>query len=114
MASYVQNPPPWINFLNQWGPKLLPGGTLCIFKGERVVSTTWKDPKQMIEYLKSFEKMEWAYSLPHQRQELFNRKLEILTKNLPLNWEVIICTTAYGVIIVIGTVSIITSQIAKL
>ncbi len=114
MAASTPIPPPGIN-LDLWGPKIFPGGKLYVFKGERhLVPTNWKNVSKMMKELKYVEKLEWAYALPHQRQELFNRQLEILTKDLPVNWSLVVCAVASGLIIIVGVVSAVQSKIAKL
>jgi hypothetical protein len=113
-ASTPTTPPPGVN-LDLWGPKVFPGGKLYVFKGKRhLVPTSWKNVDKMMKELKYVEKLEWAYALPHQRQELFNRHLEVLTKNLPINWSLVLCAVASGLIIIVGVVSTVQAKIAKL
>ena len=98
-----------------WGPQVLSGGQFYLFKGERkLVPTSWKDLSNVVEKLKFVERLEWAFALPDQRQHLFNRKLEILTKELPVNWNLVVCAVASGLIIFVGIASAVNHQIAKL
>ncbi len=114
MSAPALRPPAGIS-LDEWGPKVFPGGTLYLYQGERkVIPITWKDIEGTVKNLSYLEKFEWAHALPHQRQELFNKKLEALTRNAPTNWTFVLCAVASGLIIFVGVVSIVQSQIAKL
>lgn len=114
MTTPAHQPPPGVN-LDDWGPKVFPGATLYLYKGERkIIPTTWKDVEGIVKNLSYLEKFEWSISLPHQRQELLNKKLEVLTRNLPTNWSLVVCAVASGLIIFVGVASAVHSQIAKL
>lgn len=101
--------------LQAWGPQVLPDGKFYLFKGERsLVPTSWKDLSSVVDNLKFVERLEWSFALPGERQQLFNRKLEILTKELPVNWSLVVCALASGLIIFVGIASAVNHQIAKL
>lgn len=107
-------PPPGVR-LDLWGPTIFPGGKLFVYQGVRqLVPATWKNVDKMMQELKYVETLEWAFALPDQREALFNKKLEILTKDLPTNWSLVICAVASGIIIFMGVVSAVKSQTAKL
>ncbi len=85
----------------KWGPSLLNGGKFYIYQGQRQpVSVSWKDINRFLKELKNLEKMQWSFSLPHEREALFKKKLEILTRDLPPNWTMIIGDTICVIIIV--------------
>jgi hypothetical protein len=96
-----------------WGPTLLSG--FYIYKGEKdLIPTTWKNVSKMMENLKYIEQFEYAYALPEQRQALFNKQLEVLTRDLPIDWRMVILAVTSGIIIFIAVASTVKSQIAKL
>lgn len=112
MSTPASMPP---GFLEKWGPYLFPGGKLFVFKGERLlVPPDWKDVQKMMEHFKYIEQLEWKLALPEQRQELFNKKLEILTRDLPVDWRIVACYVVSGVIIAVAVYSSVKSQMAKL
>lgn len=99
----------------KWGPSLLSQGKWYVFKGKtNLVPTTWKDASNMMKELKKVEKMQWAFALPHQRQDLFNKQLEVLTKDLAPDWTLLVLTLTSGIILIVGVASTIKNQISKL
>lgn len=107
--------PKGIDIEYQWGPKLFPGGKLYIFKGEqKLVPTSWKDAEWMMKQLKELEIFEFNNMLPEQRKELFERKLAVLTKDLPPDWAIIGCTVASGIILAIIVFSKVKPMLSKL
>ena len=86
-----------------------------MYKGEeQLVPETWKNLDKMMQELKYVETLEWAFALPDQKEALFNKQFEILSKDLPTNWSLVICAVASGVILFVGLASVVKSQIAKL
>lgn len=114
MSAPAPTPPSGVD-LRKWGPDLLPIGTMYVFKGVRhMVPKDWKNPRAMMKHLKYTEQLEWKLALPEQRQEVFNRQLAILTKDLPINWEIVSCYVVSGIIICVAVYSRVKSHIAKL
>jgi hypothetical protein len=86
-----------------------------IFQGQKkLVPAGWKEVNNFLKELKHVEKLQWAYSLPHERDALLNKKLIAITKDLPPNWVMIIGTTICGIILAIQVVSFGHSQISNL
>jgi hypothetical protein len=108
-------PPPGIDLTHRWGPHLFPGGKLYVFKGIRyLVPEDWKSPLEMIKHLKYIEQLEWKLALPHERQELFNRQFEVLTKGIPLEWKIVATYVVCGIIFAILVLPQVKHQISKL
>jgi hypothetical protein len=109
-----QTQPSGLNY-DAWGPQVLSDGRFYVFQGERKpIPASWKNLSNIVDNLKFVERLEWSFALPGERQQLFNRKLEILTKELPVNWSLVVCALASGLIIFVGIASAVNHQIAKL
>jgi hypothetical protein len=101
--------------LDLWGPTILPNGKFYVFQGEtKPIPFEWTDLKKFLQELKFLEQLNWAYSLPEEREALFLKKLHMITRDLPTDWTIVLCTVASGVIIFVGVISAVRSQLAKL
>jgi hypothetical protein len=112
MASSTTNYPPGVR-PDRWGPAILEGAKFYIYQGEeKLVPIEWRDnPQRFLKALNTLEKTSWSYVLPHEREELFRRKFEILTKGLHHDWVMIVGTAFCGIVIIIGVASIIRSKL---
>lgn len=110
MTSQVTSYPKEVH-PDRWGPALLNGAKFYVFQGQKkLVPLEWQDnPQRFLKELNVLEKMNWAYALPHEREELFHKKLAVLTKDLPPDWIMIIGTTICGIIIIIQAASLVSS-----
>jgi hypothetical protein len=112
---------PTINFppgvrLDLWGPSLIPGGKFYIFQGQKKrIPVEWRqDTSRFLKELRIVERIQWSYAYPEKRMALFKEQLHVITRNLPSDWTIVVCTVASGLIILAGVVSTVQSQISKL
>jgi hypothetical protein len=115
MSTSTLNYPPGVR-LDLWGPTILEGGKFYIFQGQKKrTPIEWRGNTDLfLKELRVVEKIDWSYALPDQRKALFKEKLHVITSQLRPDWTIVICSIASGIIILVGVVSAIKSQIAKL
>jgi hypothetical protein len=99
-----------------WGPSLLAGGKFYIFQGQKKrIPVEWtQNTARFVKELRVVERIKWSYAPPEERMALFKEQLHIITRHLPPDWIIVICTVASGLIILVGVISAVNSQISKL
>jgi hypothetical protein len=115
MATSTVSFPPGVR-LDSWGPSLLASGKFYIFQGQKKrVPVEWRqDTSRFLKELRVVERIRWSYAHPEKRTALFKEQLHVITSHLPPDWTIVVCTVASGLIILVGVISIVQAQIAKL
>jgi hypothetical protein len=97
-----------------WGPAIINEGRSFVFQGEKFPIPKGMDGGALLAVLMKVENYIWTSALPAEEVTLRNKKLRVITKDVPPDWVMIACMVISLLILGKAAFSAVRSRISKL